>query len=282
MNLLKKAYRLLHPRFQVLYPDYKTQFTPRYGYGKPPHKGLYDIINSYRSSYEQFLQQMTTQPLLEKLQAVGSKEGPLTPKWDNNYFGAFDMMVAYTMLATYKPETYMEVGSGNSTKLAALAVKEQGLDTKIISIDPYPRAQIDVLANTIIRQPFETVDQAMLLNLKENDILFIDNSHRIFPNSDCTVFYLEILPYLAKGVIVQIHDIFLPYDYSQELCDRFYSEQYGLAINLLTQSTRYQPIFANYFVYEDAGLQKIADPLWNSDETKSLSREGGSFWLKIA
>jgi hypothetical protein len=33
-------------------------------------------------------------------------------------------------------------------------------------------------------------------SLLENDILFIDNSHRVFPNSDAMVCFLELLPNL--------------------------------------------------------------------------------------
>lgn len=42
------------------------------------------------------------------------------------------------------------------------------------------------------------------------------------------VCFLELLPNLRKGVIVHFHDIYLPLDYPQFMCDRFYSEQYVL------------------------------------------------------
>ena len=86
--------------------------------------------------------------------------------------------------------------------------------TKITSIDPYPRAEIDRLSQVIVRKPFESLkaDQT-LADLEAGDMLFIDNSHRVLPNSDATVFFLEWLPKLADGVIVQIHDIYLPWDY---------------------------------------------------------------------
>ncbi len=136
-------------------------------------------------------------------------------------------------LAKFKPSKYIEIGSGNSTKVAYKAKKELGLTTKIISIDPMPRAEIDSLADEVHRKPFENLDFDIVDLLEENDILFVDNSHRILPNSDSMVFYMEILPRLKKGVIVHIHDIYLPYDYPQFMCDRAYSEQYGLAMYLL-------------------------------------------------
>ncbi|HNF38076.1 MAG TPA: class I SAM-dependent methyltransferase, partial [Chitinophagaceae bacterium] len=161
------------------------------------------------------------------------------------------IVALYAMLAKFRPARYVEVGSGNSTKVAAKAKKEQGLPTEIISIDPYPRAEIDHLADRIVRQPFEDTDFTFLFDLQPGDILFIDNSHRILPNSDAMVFFLEVLPRLPKGVVVHIHDIYLPYDYPQFMCDRFYSEQYGLAMFLLADPVRYKTILPNYFISEE-------------------------------
>ena len=185
------------------------------------------------------------------------------------------------MLAQKKPRKYIEVGSGNSTKVAYKAKQENQLQTEIISIDPFPRAEIDHLADKVIRKPFENIDYEFLFELEENDILFIDNSHRILPNSDSMVFYLEILPKLKKGVIVHIHDVYLPYDYPQFMCDRFYTEHYGLAIYLLANSEKYKPLMPNYFVYEDKALSQIIEPFWDHDNLAGVERHGGSFWLQI-
>ena len=144
-----------------------------------------------------------------------------------------------------------------------------------------PRAEIDNLANKVIREPFENIDFNILDELEENDILFVDNSHRILPNSDSMVFYLEILKKLKKGVIVHIHDIYLPYDYPQFMCDRFYSEQYGLAMYLLANSKKYEPILPNYFISEDKEISKQIELIWNHPNLKGVERHGGSFWLKI-
>ncbi len=188
----------------------------------------------------------------------------------------------YTMISEFKPKKYIEIGSGNSTKVAFKAKIEQNLSTEIISIDPMPRAEIDDLADRVIRLPFENVDFNILNELNENDILFIDNSHRILPNSDSMVFYLEILPKLKRGVIVQIHDIYLPYDYPQFMCDRFYSEQYGLAIYLLANAEKYNPLLPNYFIFEDKELSDLISPIWNHDNLQGVEKHGGSFWIRIS
>jgi hypothetical protein len=190
-------------------------------------------------------------------------------------------MALYTIIVETKPKRYVEVGSGNSTKVAHKAVMDHVLSTKITSIDPYPRAEIDRLAHEIVRKPFEQIDARWLAELEAGDILFIDNSHRILPNSDAMVFFLETLPALKPGVIVHIHDIYLPYDYPQFMCDRFYSEQYGLAIAVLANPQRYQSIFPAYFISEDAALSASISGIWNHPNTQGVERHGGSFWLKI-
>jgi hypothetical protein len=77
-------------------------------------------------------------------------------------------------------------------------------------LDPEPRAQIDALCDTSIRRRLEDCDLSMFDQLEAGDILFFDGSHRVFTNSDVTVFFLELMPRLKPGVIVHIHDIFLP------------------------------------------------------------------------
>jgi len=191
------------------------------------------------------------------------------------------MIGIYTMLAEFKPKKYIEIGSGNSTKVVFKARKEQNLNTEIISIDPQPRAEIDNLADKIFRIPFEDIDFDIVDQLNENDILFVDNSHRILPNSDSMVFFLEILPRLKKGVIVHIHDIYLPYDYPQFMCDRFYSEQYGLAMYLLANPKKYKPILPNFFISEDQELSGMISSFWEHKNLQNVERHGGSFWIQI-
>ncbi len=185
------------------------------------------------------------------------------------------------MLQYSKAKRYIEVGSGNSTKVAAKCIKDHGLATKITSNDPQPRVEMDDLADEVIRWPFEKMDISLLSQLEANDILFIDNSHRVLPNSDAMVFFLEILPSLAPGVIVHIHDIYLPYDYPQFMCDRFYSEQYLLAAFVLANPDKYIPLLPNYFISEDEKLSQILAPLWQHPNLKGVEQHGGSFWLKI-
>ena len=280
--MIKNIYRFLSPKFQTLFSEYNVNMKPRYGHGKPAHTELYEIINANRDLYKEFIEKaLHYKDNIQKIKQSGNDSDVSDPTWNNGFLPGLDIIGIYSMLAINNPKKYIEVGSGNSTKVVHKSKKENNLNTEIISIDPMPRAEIDHLADTVIRKPFEDVDYKEILDLEENDILFIDNSHRILPNSDSMVFYLEVLPKLKKGVIVHIHDIYLPYDYPQFMCDKFYTEPYGLAMYLLANPTKYKTILPNYFIFEDQELSKLAEPFWDHENLKGVEQHGGSFWLQI-
>lgn len=280
--MLKQLYKFFSSKYQNVFLDYKVDFKPRYGHGKPPHDLLYDILDKERDTFSSILSSsLAYLPEIAEIKDVSVEKDATQPVWNNGFLPGLDIISIYTMLAQYKPNKYIEVGSGNSTKVAYKAKQEQNLNTKFISIDPMPRAEIDELVDTVIREPFENVNFDIVNELEENDILFIDNSHRILPNSDAMVFFLEILPKLKKGVIVHIHDIYIPYDYPQFMCDRAYSEQYGLMIYLLANPSKYKTIMPNYFISEDKSLSEIIAPFWRENNLKNVEKHGGSFWLQI-
>lgn len=262
--------------------DYPVDMRPRYGHGLPPHEGLYSIVNENRDQYKSTITKaLTYSENLQGIKKSDSEKDPQAPVYNNGFLPGLDIVAIYTMLAEHRPKKYLEIGSGNSTKVAYKAKKEQGLATEIISIDPMPRAEIDALADRVIRKPFEDIDFDIVDELEAGDILFVDNSHRVLPNSDAMVFFMEILPRLKKGVLVHIHDIYIPYDYPQFMCDRSYSEQYALASFVLANPEKFKTIFPCYFVSEDAELSALLEPLWQHENTKNVEKHGGSYWLQI-
>jgi len=54
-----------------------------------------------------------------------------------------------------------------------------------------------------------------------------------------------------------------------------------LAIILLANSERYQPILPNYFISRDEELSQILNPIWSNPTLKEVEKHGGSFWLRI-
>jgi hypothetical protein len=260
--------------------DYSFDSEPRYGHGKPPHSGIYELLNKGRKRYARHLKEFTRLAAdLKEIPIDQLGDGYTGPFWDNGFFPGFDAIALYGFLATEKPGTYLEIGSGNSTKFAHHAIRKRNLKTRIISIDPNPRAEIDAICSEAIRRPLETVDLRIFQNLEKNSIVFFDGSHRCFMGSDVTVFFLEVLPLLRAGVLVHVHDIFLPQDYWPAWKDRYYSEQYLLAAWLLGGSKGLRVELPLAFVTADAELSGIACNLLQRISPR-VERHGGSFWMR--
>lgn len=274
---------------QLIFLDYHVDAVARYGYGKPPHGRLSQIIGGGREAYRATLAKMLE--FKEQLLAIPAHEqSALEPCWINNWLPGLDTAALYSLIALNHPHTYLEVGSGYSTRVARRAIRDHGLRTRIVSIDPQPRAQIDQLCDSFIRQSLEKADLGTFEQLVPGDILFIDSSHRCFTNSDVTVVFLEVLPRLQPGVLVHFHDIFLPYDYPPQWRDRYYSEQYMLAAILLAQRRGFEIVLPAAFISEDAELSPVLAPLWDDPRLADLERQdvpfwgrrGVSFWLRAA
>lgn len=282
MSRIKEIYRFFSSRYQSVHLDYPVTPRPRYGHGLPPHPELYAIVNRNREGYAEVLQAMLNHTeAFRRIQKEGNERDHSRPVWNNGFLPGLDILAIYTLIAERKPSQYIEIGSGNSTKVAQLAKRTLNLNTRIISIDPMPRAEIDALADEVIRKPFESLDIQLHEKLQPGDILFIDNSHRILPNSDAMVFFMEVLPRLKPGVILHVHDIYIPYDYPDFMCERYYSEQYGLAAFLLANPERFSTLLPNYFISQDDELRSILKPLWNSPELEGVEQHGGSYWMEI-
>lgn len=282
--MVKSVYRFLSSKFQTVFLDYKVDFKPRQGHGAgPAHPQLNAIVDANRAEYAAHLQSfLKYDQEYFSIAKMDHEPSEIEPTWNNDFLPGLDIVALYGILRDTNPKKYIEIGSGNSTKVARKAIVDGGLQTEITSIDPYPRAQIDALAHVVIREQIENMtDYQAIYDLEEGDVLFIDNSHRCLPNSDVTVCFLELLPRLKKGVLVHVHDIYIPYDYPQFMCDRAYSEQYVLAAFLLANPEKYQPVLPNYFISEDPELKQILSPVWSNENLQGVEQHGGSFWFRV-
>jgi phosphoglycolate phosphatase-like HAD superfamily hydrolase len=268
-----------------IYLDYPINPQPRYGYGKPPHPLLYDIISRNRDKYADRLKSFLTLKAYFFNIPVCETTTPQEPCWINSWLGAFDSVSLYSFITIHKPRRYFEIGSGYSTRFAKRAIEDHDLPTEIASIDPYPRVEIDEICDTIIRKPLEDIDLSIFDRLEAGDILFIDGTHRCFMNSDATVFFLDILPKLKVDVIVGIHDIQLPYDYLPIHKYRYYSEQYLLAAYILSCGSKFDILLANEFISQDNELSQILNVLWEYGSMKRIKEQnmarGSSFWVRM-
>lgn len=201
---------------------------------------------------------------------------------DNGLFVGIDPHVYYCMVRHFKPRIIVEVGAGFSTLVAAQAAaknRSEGSDTRVIAVEPYPRPFIQRGAHGIehIAKRAEDLDSAFFAQLGENDILFIDSSHVVKTGGDVVSLVLGILPRLAPGVIVHIHDIFLPYDYPPAWTLEkhwFWTEQYIIQA-LLIENRRAQVLIGNHFVEREyEGVLREVFP--------SAHRwTGGSLWFRL-
>ena len=221
--------------------------------------------------------------LQENLLAISPHPDPKrpgAPQWINPMFPALDAAVLYGLLALRNPRWYVEVGSGYSTCFARRAIQDLGLRTRIISIDPCPRAEIDALCDQVIRVPLEELQLSEVTDLTKEDLLFVDSSHRTFQNSDVTVFFLEILPSLPPGLAYGLHDIFLPADYPDAWADRFYSEQYLLASYLNGGGDGDEVLLPHAYLCMETELPRLFEPLFDRLDLPAENRVGSAFWLR--
>lgn len=154
---------------------------------------------------------------------------PPLPRFEQDWFPRLDAAIAYSLVRTRHPRRIIEIGSGHSTRFMARAIADEGLTTAFTAIDPAPRAALAGLNVNWLRQPLQTAGIAPFAALTAGDILFIDSSHVLMPGSDVDLLFNEICPRLPAGVLVHIHDIFLPDAYPAAWAWRSYNEQNALA-----------------------------------------------------
>src|SRR5439155_13307297 len=206
---------------------------------------------------------------------------PTMPHWENDWLPDLDGLAIYAWLALSERNLYFEVGSGNSTKFARRAVKARNRRTQIVSIDPQPRAEIDTICDEVIRSQLQAADINLFDRLGPGDVLFIDNSHYAFMGSDVTVLFFDILPRLKPGVLVGVHDFFLPEDYPPHWRKRFYNEQYLLGCWLLGGGRGMEIILPAWFASNDMELSAIIAPLYAGGGLAGLKPWGSALWFQV-
>lgn len=181
------------------------------------------------------------------------KENPESMRWKdrNGYFDECDAALLYSMFLKYKPERYVEIGSGYSTAIALDARDKYFKDRlKISCIEPYPERLIKNLRQKnevkINVEYVQETDMDIFDGLESGDVLFIDSSHVAKPGGDVLFEYFEILPRLKEGVIIHIHDIFYPFIYPEKWIKqgRCYNEAF-IVRALLMDNDKYEILFFN-------------------------------------
>ena len=189
--------------------------------------------------------------VLDAVDAHAAQLEGLKNLFDQSWFPSLDAAVAYTLVRERKPQRIVEVGSGHSTRVLSRALGGVG---EIVAIDPAPRADIidlpgvRVVPSTLQAAPLELFD-----GLRAGDALFIDSSHILMPGSDVDILLNRVLPMLPAGVLIHIHDIFLPFDYPPIWGWRAYNEQQGVLP--LLASGAYRPLFSSAWAERRLGAR---------------------------
>lgn len=154
---------------------------------------------------------------------------PPLPRWEQDWFPGLDGAAAYALVRETRPARIVEVGSGHSTRFLARAVIDGGLATEMLCIDPAPRADLAGLADglrlTLRRATLQEAGVGAIPDLAPGDMLVIDSSHLALPGTDVDLLFGRVLPRLPAGVLVHVHDVFLPDRYPAAWTWRHYGEQ---------------------------------------------------------
>lgn len=259
--------------------DYDYDLITRYGEDKPLYQPMLDSFSQWESNLFEFSDAMiSTAPDLMGI-PLEAKKGELIPFWKNDWFGPLDAIALASAIKLWNPAKYVEIGSGVSTRFARYSIDTFDLATQLTSIDPYPRMEVDQLCDHVIRCPLEEYKGDVFEELKAGDILFFDGSHRCFQNSDVTVFFLEILPRLQKGVHVHIHDIFWPEDYPSHWTERVYNEQYLLALLFQSNHSEWKIEYGCRYVAHNEKILERYYQLEKLTKETGIYVGGGSFWM---
>lgn len=172
--------------------------------------------------------------------------------YNNTAFCRTDAAVYYALIRELKPRRVLEVGAGYSTLLAAEAAARNA-STIVDCIEPFPMAALrEKIAGFghLIEQKVQAVPVEEFERLEAGDILFIDSSHVSRVGSDVNYLILRVLPRLGDGVLVHIHDMFLPDEYPETWVRElklFWNEQYLVYVFLLFNS-RFRVLLSTHFL----------------------------------
>lgn len=209
--------------------------------------------------------------------------GPPRYHWRNDFWSGLDALVQYGLLREAKPSRVVEIGCGWSSLLMAEALSRNeadGTTSAVDQVEPYARKELLSalpahwnLHETILqRAPMEPFEA-----LREGDVCFYDGSHVARAGSDVVWFFSEVIPRLAPGVIVHVHDIFWPSDYPDPWIferGQTWNEQYVLQAFLM-YNREFEPLLSNTALLSSfpAEMEELLGSL-------PTVMSGGSLWMR--
>jgi predicted O-methyltransferase YrrM len=233
-----------------------------------PH--ILDLFKSTQPAFDDFLAKIEANTDL----LLRSREDPNGPNWRSNFISPLDGASIHTFVGAYRPPRIIEIGSGNSTHFMARAIADLDLPTRILCIDPMPRVHVETLPVEIQRRVLDRSDVPQFAALSPGDLVFIDSSHIVQQGFDVDILFNRIFPVLKSGVLVHVHDIFLPFGYPSAWKVHRLNEQLAL-IGWIT-SGYFGILFASHYVWrtERERLKALCSQL-----DLASPQNGGSLWM---
>jgi len=232
----------------------------------------------------------TLGPLTRDVTFADERTGETRYYWENGSFAPGDATALAAMIRHFRPRRIIEVGAGYSTAVMLDVGERYFAQPPIIEcIDPEPHHVRSLLrgrdADRLIVH--DTIVQSFPLSfftrLETNDILFIDSSHVLKLGSDVGLLLLDVLPRLAPGVLVHLHDISTSFEYPLQWYDegRAWNEAPVLRAFLTFNNAFEILFFCDFLVRFQRDALAIHMPL-ALRQPRSLAQEsaGSSLWLR--
>jgi hypothetical protein len=159
-KIFRRAYRLsgLPYRWSHTVEDYyPITPRPRWQKGRTPYTQLHGILEERRDAYSEFLVRIANNvDLLHSIDREPQKKVPYAPFWNNRWFSGLGAATLMNIIAWKRPARLIESSSGHSTRCARYAIKAKQYSTRITSVDPAPRSEINAICDHMLRTPLES------------------------------------------------------------------------------------------------------------------------------
>jgi len=221
-------------------------------------------------------------PFYHEMPFKEEKQEGLRYYFDNPSYAHSDAIFLHCLIRHLKPRRFIEVGSGFSSCVTLDTNDrffEGGID--ITFIEPYPDLLKSLVSDSdrskikIIPSRLQDVDLGLFDTLQANDILFIDSTHVSKVHSDVNRVIFDILPRLAPGVHVHVHDIFYPFEYPKVwiMEGRAWNEAYLLRA-FLQNNNAWRVVLMNTF------MEIFHSAFFQQNMPLCLKNPGASIWLR--
>jgi hypothetical protein len=219
-----------------------------------------------------------------QLERLGDTVVPFAPDRytpENPSYALLDASVLYGVVRSAKPKRIIELGSGHTTLVSTQAARENAAEGHPCRVDasaPSPGGATPDLPGLDGLHPIAAQDIPLEVfdELGDGDVLFVDTTHVVKLGSDVVHIVLQILPRLKPGVIVHVHDIYIPYEYPRQWPEQFglfWSEQYLLHA-FLAMNPGYEILFSVSALHRDRSeaLRAILPA--------AMPGGGSGFWIR--